>query len=71
MSTAVFVTFDPTTYIVTERVDASAKLILLRSGDLSGSTTVIVTPQSNSALGEYTVTPNCIVRLIVMCSYTA
>ena len=49
-----FVTFDPTTYIVTEGVNAFAQMRLVRSGDLSGSTTVTVTPQSAKAIGEYT-----------------
>ena len=56
----VFVTFDPTTYIVTEGVNAFAQLILVRSGDLSGSTTVTVTPQSGTAIGiQYIIQIKC------------
>ena len=48
----VFVTFDPTAYFVTEGVNAFADLRLVRSGDLSESTTVTVTPQSGTATGN-------------------
>ena len=47
-----FVTFDPTAYIVTEEVDKYAKLNLFRSGDLSGDTEIIVTYQSGTAIGK-------------------
>ena len=46
-----FVEFDPTVYIVTEGVNAFADLRLVRSGDLSESTVVTVTPQSGTAIG--------------------
>ena len=49
----VFVTFDPTAYIVTEGVNSFADLRLVRSGDLSGSTTITVTPRSGTATGTY------------------
>ena len=37
------VSFDPTTYTVTEGVDESVELMFIRSGNTRGSTTVIVT----------------------------
>ena len=49
---AVFVTFDPTAYFVTEGVNAFSDLRLVRSGDLSGSTVVTVTPRSGTATGR-------------------
>ena len=45
-------TFDPTAYTVKEGVDAHAKLLLVRSGDLSHETTVTITPISGTAFGR-------------------
>ena len=45
------VSFDPISYTVTERVDGSAVLTLVRSGDLSRETVVTVTTTDGSALG--------------------
>ena len=48
---AVFITFDPTAYTVTEGVDAFAELTILRSGQTSGSTVVRVNLHSGTAVG--------------------
>ena len=48
---SVVVSFDPIPYTVTERVDGSAVLTLVRSGDLSRETVVTVTTTDGSALG--------------------
>ena len=45
------VSFDPISYTVTEGVDKFVVLGLARSGDISGSTTVTITPQSATAMG--------------------
>ena len=50
--TLVYVTFDPTAYTVKEGVDTHAKLLLVRSGDLSHETSVTITPIAGTALGE-------------------
>ena len=47
----VFVSFDPTSYTVTEGEDGAAELILVRSGDLSRATVVTVTTADGSAIG--------------------
>ena len=46
-----FVSFDPTSYIVTEGEDGFAELTLVRSGDTSRATVVTVTPTPGSAEG--------------------
>ena len=45
------VSFDPTTYTVTEGVDEFAVLMLVRSGEISGITTVTVATVSGTAVG--------------------
>ena len=51
-SFSVFVTFDPTIYMVTEGEDKFAQLILFRSGNLNGDTEIIVIYQSGTAIGR-------------------
>ena len=48
---AVTVSFDPTTYTVTEGVDNVANLRLVRSGGLTGAIVVTVTTASGTAMG--------------------
>ena len=45
------VSFEPTSYTVTEGEDGAAELILVRSGDLSRATVVTVTTADGSAIG--------------------
>ena len=47
----VFVSFDSTTYTVTEGVDDVANLMLVRSGDLSRTVVVTVTTAAGTAVG--------------------
>ena len=46
------VSFNSTTYTVTEGVDGFA-VLLVRSGDTSGATVVTVTTESGTAMGKY------------------
>ena len=48
---SVLVSFDPTSYTVTEGEDGAVELILVRSGDLSRATVVTVTTADGSAIG--------------------
>ena len=48
---SVMVSFDPTSYTVTEGDDGLAVLTLVRSGDLSRATVVTVTTADDSAFG--------------------
>ena len=48
---SVVVSFDPTSYTVTEGDDGFAVLTLVRSGDLSRATVVTVTTADDSAIG--------------------
>ena len=50
-SLLVVVSFDPTSYTVTEGEDGFAELTLVRSGDTSGATVVTVTTADGSATG--------------------
>ena len=51
---SVLVSFDPTSYTVTEGEDASAVLTLVRSGaNLNRQTSVIVVPSSGTANGVF------------------
>jgi hypothetical protein len=50
----VFVSFEPTSYTVTEGENDTAVVRLVRSGDLSKATVVTVTPTPGSADGIYT-----------------
>ena len=51
---SVLVSFDPTSYTVTEGEDASAVLTLVRSGaNLNQQTSVIVVPSSGTANGVF------------------
>ena len=43
--------FDPTTYTVTEGVDGVANLMLVRSGDLTRTVVVTVTTAADTAMG--------------------
>ena len=66
-----FVTFDPIDYTVTEGVDAFAVLTLVRSGVISETTMVTVTPQSGTALGNYySYTINIQPELKISANYT-
>ena len=47
------VSFDPTVYTVIEGLDGFVVLTLVRSGDISESTTVTVIIESGSALGSH------------------
>ena len=49
---SVLVSFDPTSYTVTEGDDEFAALRLVRSGDTSGTTVVTVNPVPGSAIGK-------------------
>ncbi|CAI8033445.1 CUB and sushi domain-containing protein 1, partial [Geodia barretti] len=57
-SLAVFVSFDPVSYTVTEGVDGAVELILVRSGDLSRATVLTITTADGSAIAgsDYTAT---------------
>ena len=48
---SVTVSFDPTTYTVTEGVDNVANLMLVRSGDLTKTVVVSVTTAAGTAMG--------------------
>ena len=48
----VFVSFDPTSYTVTEGEDGFAELTLVRSGDTSGETSVTVISVPGTASGK-------------------
>lgn len=48
---SVTVSFDPTSYTVTEGVDATVELILIRSGDLNRVVVVSVTTMEGTADG--------------------
>ena len=45
------VSFDPTAYTVTEGVDATAELMLVRSGDLNREVVVSVSTRPGTAIG--------------------
>ena len=47
----VFVSFDPTTYTVTEGVGGVANLMLVRSGDLARTVVITVTTVAGTATG--------------------
>ena len=48
---SVNVSFDPTTYTVTEGVDIVANLMLVRSGDLTRTVVITVTTVAGTATG--------------------
>ena len=50
-SLPVSVSFDPTAYTVTEGVDATAELMLERSGDLNREVVVSVSTMPGTAIG--------------------
>ena len=50
-SLPVSVSFDPTAYTVTEGVDATAELMLVRSGDLNREVVVSVSSRPGTAIG--------------------
>ena len=45
------VSFDPTSYTVTEGIDGTAELMLVRSGNLNREVVVSVTTTSGTAIG--------------------
>ena len=47
----VIVSFDPTSYTVTEGIDGTAELMLVRSGNLNEGVAVSVTTMSGTAIG--------------------
>ena len=47
----VIVSFDPTSYTVTEGIDGTAELMLVRSGNLNEGVAVSVTTESGTAAG--------------------
>ena len=47
----VMVSFDPTSYTVTEGIDGTAELMLVRSGNLNREVVVSVTTTSGTAIG--------------------
>ena len=47
----VIVSFDPTSYTVTEGIDGIAELMLVRSGNLNREVVVSVTTTSGTAIG--------------------
>ena len=47
----VMVSFDPTSYTVTEGIDGTAELMLVRSGNLNREVVVSVTTTSGTAMG--------------------
>ncbi|CAI8054234.1 CUB and sushi domain-containing protein 1, partial [Geodia barretti] len=53
LSLNVVVSFNPTSYTVTEGVDGAAELVLVRSGDLSTTTVVTVTTEAGTATGVF------------------
>ena len=55
----VIVSFDPTTYTVTEGVDGVANLILVRSGYLTRTVVVTVTNAAGTAMG---MTHHCLLQ---------
>ena len=55
--------FDPTSYTVTEGEDGFAELTLVRSGDTSGATVVTVTTADGSATGIYIVNKNMCLKI--------
>ena len=50
-SLPVSVSFDPTAYTVTEGVDATSELMLVRSGDLNREVVVSVSTMPGTAIG--------------------
>ena len=56
---SVTVSFDPTTYTVTEGVDGVANLMLVRSGDLTRTVVVTVTTAAGTATG---MTHHCLLQ---------
>ena len=59
---SVIVSFDPTTYTVTEGVDGVANLMLVRSGGLTRTVVVTVTTVAGTATGmtHHCLLPHCI-----------
>ena len=47
------VSFNPTSYTVTEGVDRAAELVLVTSGDLSRTTVVTVSTEAGTATGVF------------------
>ena len=47
----VIVSFDPTSYTITEGIDGTTELMLLRSGNLNREVAVSVTTMSGTAIG--------------------
>ena len=59
---SVIVSFDPTTYTVTEGVDDVANLMLIRSGGLTRTVVVTVTTVAGTATGmtHHCLLPHCV-----------
>ena len=60
----VTVSFDPTTYTVTEGVDNVANLMLVRSGSLNKTVVVTVSTASGTAMGitHHCLLQNCVIQ---------
>ena len=66
----VTVSFDPTTYTVTEGVDDVANLMLVRSGGLTRTVVVTVTTAAGTAMGNDTPLYYSNYTCIYMCTCT-